>query len=89
MKKKCKLKREIINLTHILNYIYYCDRTLLRRTQTSQLESISEAGSTRFYLGQKGKDFEFTDLSSRVEFAASSAQTEDLDNLNKWLQVVA
>lgn len=64
---------------------------MLRNTQTNQLEAVAEGGNRKsFYLGQEGKNFEFADIRSlRVEFAASSAQTEDLENLKKWLQSVA
>nr|SVE86981.1 EOG090X0C7N [Daphnia similis]SVE88234.1 EOG090X0C7N [Daphnia similis] len=67
------------------------EMNVLRNTQTNQLEAVAEGGNRKsFYLGQEGKNFEFADIRSlRVEFAASSAQTEDLENLQKWLQSVA
>lgn len=63
----------------------------MRNTQTNQLEAVAEGGSKKStYLGREGKHFEFADvLPLRVEFAASSAQTEDLEGLKKWLQSVA
>nr|SVE70650.1 EOG090X0C7N [Daphnia similis] len=67
------------------------EMNVLRNTQTNQLEAVAEGGNRKsFYLGQEGKNFEFADIRSlRVEFAASSAQTEDFENLKKWLQSVA
>nr|CAG4649635.1 EOG090X0C7N [Scapholeberis mucronata]SVE93847.1 EOG090X0C7N [Scapholeberis mucronata] len=67
------------------------EMNVLRNTQTNQLEAISEDGKKPFFLGQEGKNFEFSDIYPiRVDFAASSAQQlDELEKLNKWLQAVA
>lgn len=66
------------------------EMNLLRNTQTNQLEAVAEGGNKKStYLGHEGKNFEFADLSLRVEFAASSAQSEEMENLKKWLHSVA
>nr|CAG4641992.1 EOG090X0C7N [Eurycercus lamellatus] len=66
------------------------EMNVLRNTKSNQLEAISEAGGKKTYLGREGKDFEFIDLLPlKVDFAASSAQTGDLEQLEKWLDMVA
>lgn len=72
-------------------YIFCLSRNLLRNTKTHQLESISDDSSRNaVFLGREGKDFEFADVSSiRIQFSAASAESGDLDELEKWLQSVA
>ncbi|GIY59961.1 signal recognition particle receptor subunit beta [Caerostris extrusa] len=64
----------------------------LRITQTGRLESISGSGN-RIFVGQKGKDFQFSDLkSNKVEFLECSAQdSEDEvgDLVKAWLLKIA
>nr|SVE75986.1 EOG090X0C7N [Daphnia hispanica] len=75
----------------VIQSILEKEMNVLRNTQTNQLEAVAEGGNRKsFYLGQEGKNFEFADIRSlRVDFAASSAQAEDLENLEKWLQSIA
>lgn len=63
----------------------------MRTTKSHQLEAISEGGGRKAnFLGKEGKIFEFTDVMPiKVEFAASSAQNGELDELQKWLETVA
>lgn len=72
-------------------YIFCLSRNLLRNTKTHQLESISgDSSRNAVFLGREGKDFEFADVSSiRIQFSAASAESGDLDELEKWLQSVA
>lgn len=70
---------------HTLLYPFMCTlcfvhRNLVRVTKSSQLESVdpSHSSSTAF-LGKLGKDFEFSQLGNKVEFAESSANTGDDD----------
>ncbi|XP_049873393.1 signal recognition particle receptor subunit beta [Pectinophora gossypiella] len=65
---------------------------LVRVTKSSQLESVdpSQADQTG-YLGKQGKDFEFSQLRNRVDFAEASANTgdddqpTDLQALEEWI----
>ncbi|KAI5644243.1 signal recognition particle receptor beta subunit domain-containing protein [Phthorimaea operculella] len=53
---------------------------LVRLTKSSQLQSVDPSQSNEAaYLGKRGKDFEFSHLSCKVEFAESSANTGDDD----------
>ena len=63
----------------------------MRNTKSNQLDDVVESGSSkRTFFGRQGKDFEFKDLLPlRVEFAASSAEAGDMDQIHKWLQAVA
>ncbi|OWR41110.1 signal recognition particle receptor beta subunit [Danaus plexippus plexippus] len=54
---------------------------LVRVTKSSQLQSVDSSQSNNSsYLGKLGKDFEFSHLNCKVEFAESSANTGDDDN---------
>lgn len=56
----------------------------------NQLEDVVADGRKKTYFGRQGKDFEFRDLLPvKVEFAASSAEAGDMDQIHKWLQAVA
>ncbi len=72
-------------------FFFVLNRNVLRNTKSHQLEAISDAGGRKAnFLGREGKDFEFSDvLPIKVEFAASSAQSGDLEQLEKWLEAVA
>lgn len=67
---------------------------LLRLTKTNQLEA-TDASSKNFYLGKQGKDFEFSHLGSKVEFAEASAfdkdseTSADIEQLDIWLKKIA
>jgi len=52
---------------------------LVRVTKSSQLQSV-DGQTTNTYIGKPGKDFEFSHISSRVEFAEGSANTGEDDN---------
>lgn len=70
------------------------EMNLLRVTKTSQLEA-TDATSTNFFLGKQGKDFEFSHLGSKVDFAEASAfdkdseTSVDIDQLDNWLNKIA
>ncbi|XP_020710994.2 signal recognition particle receptor subunit beta [Athalia rosae] len=70
------------------------EMNLLRLTKTNQLEA-TDASSTNFYLGKQGKDFEFTHLGSKVDFAETSAfhkdadSSADIEQLDVWLHKIA
>ncbi|XP_014205220.1 signal recognition particle receptor subunit beta isoform X2 [Copidosoma floridanum] len=63
---------------------------LLRVTKTSQLEA-TDASSSNAYLGSSGRDFEFSHLDRRVDFAECSAYIKDaetpadIEQLTLWL----
>lgn len=58
---------------------------LLRLTKTNQLEA-TDATSVNSFIGKPGKDFEFSHLNTRVDFAESGAS--DIEQLETWLQKV-
>ncbi|XP_015605074.1 signal recognition particle receptor subunit beta [Cephus cinctus] len=66
------------------------EMNLLRLTKNNQLEA-TDASSANSFLGKQGKDFEFSHLTSRVDFAECSAfckdpdSSVDINQLNKWL----
>nr|CAG4635026.1 EOG090X0C7N [Alona affinis] len=67
------------------------EMNLLRNTKSHQLEAVTESGGRKaHHLGREGKDFEFVDVMPiKVDFAPCSAQSGDLDSLEKWLESVA
>lgn len=66
------------------------EMNLLRVTKTSQLEA-QDASSSNAYLGKAGKDFTFSHLDRKVDFAECSAFIKDADTpadieqLTTWL----
>ena len=67
----------------------------MRTTQSSKLESISDASlGHNIFLGKDGQDFEFKQLPFSVTFAEGAALTDnqekfDLKDLSKWLTELA
>ena len=63
---------------------------LVRVSKTSQLEA-TDASSSNVYLGKTGKDFEFSHLDRKIDFAESSAFIKDsetpadIEQLTTWL----
>ncbi|KAJ1527087.1 hypothetical protein ONE63_008627 [Megalurothrips usitatus] len=65
---------------------------LLRDTRDKQLDSLSEKAVKQSYLGKEGKDFTFSQLSVQVDFAETSALSDDpsgLEPVKNWLASVA
>ncbi|XP_055942113.1 signal recognition particle receptor subunit beta-like [Argiope bruennichi] len=62
----------------------------LRVTQAGRLESISASGD-RVFVGNKGKDFQFSDLKAvKVDFVECSALEDGVtDSLKPWLLKIA
>ncbi|OAD60248.1 Signal recognition particle receptor subunit beta, partial [Eufriesea mexicana] len=66
---------------------------LLRMTKTSQLEA-TDASARNIFLGEQGKDFEFSHLDINIEFAECSAYNKDsetsadIEQLNNWLKKI-
>nr|XP_033323380.1 signal recognition particle receptor subunit beta [Megalopta genalis] len=69
------------------------EMNLLRMTKTSQLEA-TDASSKNVFLGREGKDFEFAQLDTQIDFAECYAFSKDPDNsadieqLNAWLKKI-
>lgn len=54
---------------------------LVRVTKSNQLQSVDPSeGNTGSFLGKEGKDFEFSHIRNKVEFAECSANTNDDEN---------
>ena len=64
--------------------------SLLRVTQSATLDSTTGSNTQALFLGKQGKEFEFKDLKSKVEFCECSAKTsEELKPLEEWLMKIA
>ncbi|KZC14536.1 Signal recognition particle receptor subunit beta, partial [Dufourea novaeangliae] len=78
----------------VINTLLEKEMNLLRMTKTSQLEA-TDPSSENVYLGKEGKDFEFSQLDTHIEFAECSAFNKDADTpadieqLNNWLKKIA
>lgn len=74
----------------LIDFFYFSN--LLRVTKSSQLQSVDPSQSNNStFLGKQGKDFEFSHLNCKVDFAESSACTGDDENptdlkgLEEWI----
>ncbi|KAK0085671.1 hypothetical protein PV325_004617 [Microctonus aethiopoides] len=67
---------------------------LVRVTKASQLEA-TDSSSTSIFLGKRGKNFEFNDLNTPIEFAECSAfnkdseTSADIEQIENWLKKIA
>lgn len=80
-----------INLTI---FVYFSNT--LRRTKSSQLQSVSSENDKKAFLGRDDKDFEFSHVAHlQIEFAESTAVNKDqhnpmdLEQVKMWLTKVA
>lgn len=70
------------------------EMNLVRVTKASQLEATDDTFSTTF-LGKHGKDFQFSDLNTKIEFAECSAfnkdsnTSADIEEVQNWLTQIA
>ncbi|OXU27447.1 hypothetical protein TSAR_002486, partial [Trichomalopsis sarcophagae] len=80
--------------SNVIKTLLEKEMNLLRVTKTSQLEA-TDASSSNVYLGKTGKDFEFSHLDKKVDFAESSAFIKDaetpadIEQLTSWLTKLA
>lgn len=58
---------------------------LVRQTRTSQLESVDPQSTDAVYLGRPDKDFEFGQLSQKVQLVACSAKEPQIDDVVAFL----
>ncbi|XP_015122486.1 signal recognition particle receptor subunit beta [Diachasma alloeum] len=81
--KGCKVIRNLLEK----------ELNLVRVTKSSQLEA-TDASSTNTFLGKEGKDFEFDDVSMKIEFAECSAFSKEsetsaeIEQLQDWLEKI-
>ena len=62
----------------------------MRTTKANQLQATSDSGDIDSFLGEKGKDFEFSDLRSlKIDFAMGSVQTNEMDEVTKWIHTIS
>lgn len=59
---------------------------LVRVTKSSQLQSVAPSQNRTTYIGKSGKDFEFSHLNSKVDFAECSLVGDDEETEIKALQ---
>ncbi|XP_076285215.1 signal recognition particle receptor beta [Lasioglossum baleicum] len=70
------------------------EMNLLRMTKTNQLQA-TDASSANVFLGKEGKDFEFAQLDTHMDFAECNAfnkdpdTSADIEQLNSWLKKIA
>lgn len=58
---------------------------LVRQTRTSQLQSVDPQSTDAVYLGRPDKDFEFGQLSQKVQLVACSAKEPQIDDVVTFL----
>lgn len=58
---------------------------LVRQTRTSQLQSVDPQSTDTVYLGRPDKDFEFGQLSQKVQLVACSAKEPQIDDVVTFL----
>lgn len=63
----------------------FVHRNLVRRTRSSQLQSIDNSESKSVFLGREGQDFDFSHLKQNVQVLGCSAKANDLKNLADWI----
>lgn len=61
---------------------------LIRKTRTSQLQSVDNSAERGVFLGRSDKDFDFTQISQKIQFAESSAKNKDIDQLYNFLNAL-
>jgi signal recognition particle receptor subunit beta len=59
---------------------------VIRKTRTSQLESVDDSSSNAVFLGRHDKDFSFSQLNRKIIFAEASAKEQNIDSFSKWIQ---
>ncbi|XP_057336716.1 signal recognition particle receptor subunit beta [Microplitis mediator] len=70
------------------------EMNLVRVTKSNQLEA-TDATTASSFIGIQGKDFEFSHLNTKIEFAESSAfdkesdTSADIVKVNDWLEKIA
>lgn len=58
---------------------------LIRKTRTSQLQSVDNASDTAIFLGRSDKDFDFSQVSQKVSFAECSAKNNKLEQVLNFM----
>lgn len=70
-------------------YFFCFFRNLVRTTRNSQLQSVDNSTQDIVFLGKKGKDFEFSQLSQNVDVVECSAQKREFEDLSSWIEKIA
>lgn len=58
---------------------------LIRKTRTSQLQSVDNSQDSSVFLGRTDKDFEFSQINQKISFAESSAKNNDIEQLTNFI----
>ncbi|KAL5290755.1 SRPRB family protein [Megaselia abdita] len=58
---------------------------LVRKTRSSQLQSIDNSERKSVFLGREGQDFDFSHLRQNVQVLGCSAKENDLKSLADWI----
>ncbi|XP_055609295.1 signal recognition particle receptor subunit beta [Uranotaenia lowii] len=61
---------------------------LVRQTRTSQLESVDQQNADAVFLGRSDKDFDFGQVSQKIQFIGCSARKAEFDELASFLDAL-
>lgn len=65
---------------------------MLRVTKSNQLIGTTETKGGNVFLGKEGKDFDFSQLATPVEFGETSAlkndKSADVEAIEEWLEQI-
>lgn len=61
---------------------------LIRKTRTSQLQSVDNSQDSSVFLGRTDKDFEFSQINQKIDFAESSAKNDDIEQLTNFINAL-
>ena len=61
-------------------------RNLIRKTRTSQLESIDKSFANMVFLGKTDRNFEFSQIKQKISFVECSAKKLQFQGLSDWLE---
>lgn len=65
--------------------MFFIYRNLVRKTRSSQLQSIDNSENKTVFLGREDQDFDFSHLKQNVQILGCSAKENDLKNLSDWI----
>ncbi|KAG5672337.1 hypothetical protein PVAND_002471 [Polypedilum vanderplanki] len=61
---------------------------VIRKTRTSQLQSVDNSSDKTMYLGKSDKDFDFSQISQKISFAESSAKNKDIEQIISFIKAL-
>lgn len=58
---------------------------LIRKTRTSRLQSVDNSRDDSVFLGRADKDFEFSQINQKINFAETSAKKSEIEQLTNFI----